>query len=245
MIRLRSVLAVGVAYIGALFIFAPATLIDATLVAGTGGALRLSRAQGTLWQGGGYVEVALPPPGVPLSQPLRWAIHSSDLLYGRLTYEITDDRANRLGRATVSLLGLELRDVVLRLPVEIAHALAPRLAALQLTGLLDLRIERAMWSTQGLNGTARVEWPDAGSRLTRVPRIGSYQFRLAARDGAGELSVQSSRGPLEVDGVGLWNDGAIRSFKGRLRVVEQREQLLPLVRLVAREQSDGQFDITW
>ena len=93
-------------------------------------------------------------------------------------------------------------------------------------------------------GNVTLRWRAAGSALTHLSPLGEYELRL---DGGGTMvhaSLSTLSGPLQLDGKGSWKHGDRVAFLATARVPPQhREQLAPLLRLIAVETGKGVFEL--
>lgn len=238
-----SCVALG-AYVLFLLVLAPATLFDAGLRHSTDGRLRLAQAQGTLWSGSGVLELrsASGPGGI--GKNLSWAWQPRALLHGRLDYAVRLDHATRPFPVRISMHEIELSKVDFSLPASAIGLAAPRIAPLGPSGDMDVHITKFSRLRDGVTVSAVVTWKDASSALTSVAPLGTYQLRL---NGAGQslnATLRTSKGPLQLDGTGAWRGSGPLVLAATARVdAQHRSQLAPLLRLIAVERGDGNFDL--
>lgn len=234
---------VGVAvYAVALLATAPAAWIDAALRDASQGRLRLAEAQGSVWTGGGRIELRDADLTGGIARPVAWRLRPAYLLRGRLHYEVTLGQAARPFPVALSVLQLDVSDADLLLPAAALAFAEPRLVPLELTGDLALRLERLTVSRSAVGGSGTLQWLGAGSALTQVSPLGDYELR-AEDDRAGlRLALRTLRGPLQLDGQGSWAPGSRPQFAGTARVPpEHQQQLSPLLRLIAVDRGGGNF----
>ena len=237
--------AVGlVAYLLALIATAPATLADAGLQRASDGRLRLAEARGTLWSGAGRLEIRDPGGRNGVAEPLAWRVVPGALLRGLLAYEVTLEQTTRHFPVALSLSRIEMANADIRLPAAVLGLGAPALAPLGLTGDVLIRVDRLSITRDGMRGGAILQWRGAGSTLTPVSPLGDYDVRLDGEGTTVRALLSTVSGPLRLDGKGSWTHGDRPAFLATARVPPQhREQLAPLLRLIAVERGAGRFEL--
>lgn len=233
------------AYAAGLVAFAPATLIDARLQRLGEGTLRLAEARGSLWSGAGWLEARDAHGKAGIARRLSWRVLPAALLRGRLVAEVELDQADRRFPVTLSYSRLELGAVQVRLPAAALSLGMPRLAPLRLTGEVLVDVAQLSLSRGSVRGEATLQWREAGSALTPVAPLGDYEVHFKAAGRAVQGALRTLEGPLELEGAGSWSSGAAPSFLVTARVQPQhREQLAPLLRLIAVERGAGRFEVS-
>ena len=231
-------------YVFGLLVTAPATLIDARLAQASSGALRLAQAGGTLWSGTGQIEILDPSRGSGITKGIAWRIRPAYLLRGKLRYDVTLDQAPQHFPVTISLSRIEIADADINLPAAALGLGVPKLAALGLTGDMQLHIARLALGRDSVQGNATLKWHDAGSAFTRVSPLGDYELRLDGDGTTVKASLHTLQGPLQLDGQGSWERGRNPVFQGTARVPPpQQQQLSPLLRMIAVDHGEGRFSL--
>jgi general secretion pathway protein N len=238
-------LAIGVvAYALALIATAPATLIDANLRSASHGRLRLAEARGTLWSGSGRVEIREADGRTGVGRNVVWRVMPESLLRGRLLCPAGLAEAAGRFPVTLSFSRVELANADVSLPAAVLGLAVPRLAPLGLTGEVLIHVGHLSFAGGEMEGNATLRWRAAGSALTPVSPLGEYELRL---DGGGAMvhaALSTLSGPLQLEGKGSWKFGDNAAFLGTARVPPQhREQLAPLLRLIAVENGRGAFEL--
>ena len=232
------------AYALGLIATAPATLIDARLQQASDGGLRLAAASGTLWSGTGLIEIRDANRRAGIAKSIAWRIRPAYLLQGKLLYEITLDHAIQHFPLTISLSRIEVADADINLPAAALSLGVPKLAPLELTGDMLLHIARLAFGRGSVHGNATLQWRGAGSAFTRISPLGDYELRLESEGATVRASLRTLQGPLQLDGQGSWTRGANPAFLGTARIApEQRQQLAPLMRMIALERGEGNFEL--
>lgn len=236
-------LGLGVYALG-LIATAPATLIDARLRAASEGRIRLAEARGTLWSGRGYIELRDLKRQTGIARNIVWRVRPAYLLRGKLRYDVTLGHALKAFPATLSFSRMEVTDAEINLPAAVLSLAEPQLAPLELAGDVQLRVARLSLGRGAIEGSGTLQWRGAGSALAPVLPLGDYELRFKGDGAAVRASLRTLQGPLQVDGQGSWTVGRNPSFLGTARIPPQhRQQLAPLLRLIAVERGDGSFTL--
>jgi len=233
------------AYAAALVALAPATLIDAGLQRAGDGRLRLAEARGSLWSGAGWIEVRDAHGRAGIARRLAWRVLPESLLRGRLVAQIELDQAAKPFPVTLTLTRIEIAGARLHLPAAALGLGMPRLAPLRLSGEVLVDIPQLALEPGRMQGDATLQWRAAGSALTPVSPLGDYEVRFKAAGSAVHAALRTLEGPLQLEGKGTWSNGAAPSFLVIARVPAQhREQLAPLLGLIAVERGAGRFELS-
>jgi general secretion pathway protein N len=229
----------------ALIAFAPATLLDARLAAVTGGRLRLTEAQGSLWAGAGWIEVREANGSAGIAKRLAWRVLPISLLRGELVTDIELDRSGKNFPVSVSLSRLDIADADFNLPAAALGLGMPKLGPFRLTGDVLVKIPHLSVERGRIDGDASLRWRGAGSALTRVAPLGDYEVRFKASGLAVQAVLTTLEGPVRLDGKANWSNGSAPSFLATATVPPQhQDQLAPLFRLVAIERGAGLFELS-
>lgn len=225
-----------------LITLAPASLIDAGLRRASHGTLRLAQAQGTLWSGGGRLEVRDASGQRGVGQDLSWALQPRALLRGQLDYRVGIGHAGGRFPVRISAQGVELSDVDFTLPAAALGVAVPRMAPLGLQGEILVHVARFARTGALVSADAVVTWQDASSALTPVAPLGTYELRVDGTAGVLTTSLRTRSGPLQLAGGGSWQADASPAFSVTARVdAAHHAQLAPLLRLIAVERDNGDF----
>lgn len=240
--RLAS-LGLGIYALG-LVAMAPASLIDSGLQQASKGRLRLADARGTLWSGTGQLEARDWLEQTAIARSVAWRVRPVYFLRGQLRAEVALDQAAKPFPLTLSLSQIEVAEVDLNLPAAALGLGEPKLAPLGLTGDALLRVTRLVLGRDNIEGSAVLQWRGAGSAYTRISPLGDYELRFDAEGGTVRASLRTLQGPLQLSGQGSWTRGSKPAFQGTARIApEQRQQLAPLMRMIAVDRGEGNFDL--
>ena len=236
-------LVLGVYAVG-LVVMAPASLIDSGLEQATQGRLRLTDTRGTLWSGTGQLEMRDRMQRTAVAKSIAWRLLPLYFLRGQLRAEVVLDHAAKPFPVTLSPSQIEVADADISLPAAALGLGEPKLAPLGLTGDVLLHVTRLALGRKAVAGSASLQWRGAGSAFTRVSPLGDYELRLDGEGTSVRASLRTLSGALQLDGQGSWTSGSNPAFLGNARIApEQRQQLAPLMRMIALERSDGSFEL--
>ena len=236
-------LVIGVYALG-LVAMAPASLIDSGLQQATEGRLRLADARGTLWSGAGQLEVRDWLHRTAVARNIVWRVRPLYFLRAQLRAEIVLDQAAQPFPVTLSLSQIVVANADISLPASALGLGEPKLAPLGLTGDVQLHVARLALGREAIEGNATLHWRGAGSAFTQVSPLGDYELRFEAKDASVRASLRTLQGPLQLDGQGSWSMGSKPAFLGTARIApEARQQLAPLLRMIAVERGEGNFEL--
>lgn len=221
---------------------APASLIDANLRSQTQGRLGLVEARGTLWSGTGQLELRDANRRNAMAKHITWRMRPAYLLQGQLRYEVGLDHAPKRFAVAILPSRIEIPQAEINLPAAALALAVPKLAPLELTGELTLRVARLGIDRGAPRGNATLQWRAAGSALSPVAPLGDYELHLEGDGSVLRASLRTLQGPLQLAGQGSWSSGRNPEFTGTAQVPPQhQQQLSPLLRLIAIERGAGSF----
>lgn len=223
---------------------APASLIDAGLQQSTEGRVRLADARGTLWSGTGQIELRDRTQRTAVAKGIGWRVLPLYLMRGQLRVGVVLDQAAKQFPVTISPSQIEMVDADINLPAAALGLGEPKLAPLGLTGEVLVHVARLALRRNTIEGSATLQWLGAGSAFTRVSPLGDYELHFEGAGATVRASLRTLQGPLQLDGQGSWARGGNPAFRGTARIApEQRQQLAPLMRMIAVERSEGNFEL--
>jgi general secretion pathway protein N len=232
------------AYALGLLVMAPASLVDAGLERATEGRLRLTEPRGTLWSGAGQLEMRDRMQKTAVAKSIVWRLLPLYIFRGQIRCEVVLDQAAKPFPVTVSASRIELTDADINLPAAALGLAEPKLAPLGLTGDVLLHVTQLSLGRNAMAGNAILQWRGAGSAYTRVSPLGDYELRLEAEGTTVRAGLRTLQGALQLDGKGSWTSGARPAFLGNARIApEHKQQLAPLMRMIAMERRDGSFEL--
>lgn len=234
------VVAIAAAAIAA---FAPATLADARLASLSGGALRVSDAQGTLWHGRGD----LTSPQGRWRIPVEWVLRPRALLDGVAALELRMAEHAPYGVRGRFELGehrVVADDVFVRAPGAAVAVLAGG-SELDAGGDIELRSNAVSLAAAGSSGSVDAQWRNARIAIAGRPfaDLGTLTSRLSARGEALVGKVSGDGGTLDVNGdVSI---GATRVM-GDLRLRPEAQapaDLVKALRQLGPADASGAFEL--
>jgi general secretion pathway protein N len=244
-VRRRVLLAIGLAlYVLALTASVPATFVDTMLQRLSDGRVRLAAGRGTLWSGAGQIELIDGSRQAGIATPLAWRFAATSLLRGILICELKLAETASFP-VRISLSGIDVENADIALPASALGAGVRSLAVLRPTGDLLLHVRHLSLANTSVRGSVIVEWRNAGSALSRVSPLGSYELRVDANGVAAHGVLRTTlHGPLELSGQGSWQKGQAPRIAVTAHVMPESEaQLAPLLRLIAIEKRKGDFEL--
>jgi general secretion pathway protein N len=241
----RHLIAIGLSvYAVAVIATAPATLVDSGLRHASQDRLRLAEAQGTLWSGSGQIEFRDPGGRTGVSKNFAWRFLAESLLRGRLVCEVELDQSAKRFPVTISLSRIEIANAEISLPAAVLGLGVPKLAPLGLTGEVLLHVASLAIERKEMQGNATLQWRDAGSVLTPISPLGDFELRLDGEGATVHAYLRTIQGPLRLEGKGSWANGDHPVFLATARVPARHQlQLAPLLRLIAVERGEGNFEL--
>jgi general secretion pathway protein N len=235
-------LALSFAYLAML----PATWFDAVLQRTSQGTLALTGTKGTLWRGEGALQALLPSGEVVTLAPVAWNVALAELLTLRLHLTMQSVQSGRpVLDATLRPGETRIHEARLELPAALLGVLSPTLRAAALSGQLALQVSDIRIDSGHAAGKAKAMWLTAGSGLSRVRPLGSYQLDLDGQGGGLDFRLSSLSGPLFLGGSGHWRPGKKADYQITATPSEsKRQDLVPLLRMLGRETSPGTYLLT-
>ena len=231
-------------YALALVATAPATLLDAGLQRASDGRLRLAEARGSLWSGTGQLEIRDARGRSGVARRIAWRVRPGLLPLARIGYEVELDPAPRPFALTISWSRIEIANAEISLPAAALGLGLPKLAPLELTGDMQLRIASLSIGRDATRGSATLRWNAAGSALSPVSPLGDYELRLEGEGAVVRITLLTLNGPLQLDGQGAWASGRQPAFHATAQVPPDFQQrLAPFLRLIAVERGAGRFEL--
>ncbi len=230
------------AFLAALLIMLPATLLDAMLDARSAGRLRIAEARGTVWSGSGRLELRARDVGAAFGLDLRWRWQPSAGSPARFAL----DSGPASGAATAILelttSGIEVTNLDFDSPAAALALLVPALRPLQLAGELRIASPKLQVAGSSISGTGTVGWVNAGSALTPVWPLGTYSADVVANGNAARVALRTVNGPLRLDGNAAWGADASATWQFNAALpADYRTRLDPLLKLVGEARGDGNY----
>lgn len=224
----------------------PATWVDSLLRDQTRASLAMTGTSGTLWRGEGTLQAILPSGEAVTLAPVSWNIAPWELLKLRLHVVMrATQTGNPLLDVTLAPGATHVHEARLELPAALLGVVSPTLRAAALSGQLALQASDVRLEQDRATGKARVMWLFAGSELSSVRPLGSYQLDVEGQDGGLGLRLTTMAGVLNLTGSGRVQAGRDPDFRIMAVPIEaKRQELAPMLRMLGREVSPGAYQLT-
>ena len=166
------------------------------------------------------------------------------MLRARLRYDVELGRGAQSFPLIISRTRVELANVDIDLPADALSLGLPRLAPLELSGELNLKIASLSIGRGTARGDAELQWRTAGSGFSPVWPLGDYELRWDGQGRNGRVTLRTLKGPLRLRGQGSWSVGHAPVFAATAEASpEIRQQIAPLLRMIAVERGTGHFEL--
>lgn len=217
----------------------PAALLRLGAGAASARQLVLEQPTGGLWSGS--AGLSWQAPGRPAYALGRWQ-WSFTLSGGLPAWRLQPLDGPWSGHGTLrpGFGEVELRELELE---GNASALPPGLGAVDMIhpgGRVALRSPRLHVAGGRASGQGSLAWRDASSALVALAPLGSWHADWKLKDSAGDYTVVTERGPLEVDAHGrIGADGHVSVQARAWSDPGSARMLLPLLQLIGPPAADG------
>lgn len=200
----RAIALFAVAFMAALIVIAPASLLAKIVEGNSNGKVVLANAAGTVWQGSATPAIRQHAGNLLALDKLHWDIAVLPLFTGKIIAQFRWDNTEQMQpmMAAISLGQVEFRNAVIPLQAGILGELAPMLQPVQLSGQMLIKSEQFTFSKSGISGNAIADWLNAGSVLSAVSPLGSYRINLTGAGERLEISLMTLSGTLLLEGTG-------------------------------------------
>jgi hypothetical protein len=193
-----------IAFVVALLIWMPASLVGSVVARSTNGKFVLANTTGTLWKGSAKPAIRQRSNTFVALERVHWDIEILPIFTGKLLIRFNWDNVETVLPMTAKLSydQVELRNVIIPVEAGVLGEFSPYLQPLKLTGQIKISSDAFIYSKAGLVGSAMADWTNAGMVLSSVNPLGSYQIELT---GAGEkldLTLVTLSGVLLLEGQG-------------------------------------------
>ena len=233
----------------ALVAFAPAPWLAAAVQRASGGRVLLADAQGSVWRGDAVLVLAAGPGGRdaqalpgrlawtlqprPFPLALRLSLQQDCCLptgavvtlrpgWGQVQVTVAAAQAGA-GGGTGSGAGADAAMPLARWPAAWLVGLGTPWNTLQPGGAVHLSAQdlTLTWAQSRfvMAGSATLELRDFSSRLSTLPRLGSYRLQVSAdpaRSGTAQVRLETLDGALQLQGEGSWSASGLR-LRGEAR----------------------------
>jgi general secretion pathway protein N len=224
----------------------PATWIDALLQRETRGSFGMTGTSGSLWRGEGSLQALLPDGEAVTLAPVSWNVAAGELLALRLHVTLRSSQSgNPILDFSLAPGEARIHEAKLGVPASLLGVLSPTLRAAALSGQLIVQANDMRIGDGQAAGNAHVLWSSAGSELSRVRPLGSYQLDLNGQAGGLDFRLTTLGGDLNLSGSGRLQPGKAAVYQITAVPVEaKRQDLAPLLRMLGREVSPGTYQLS-
>jgi len=172
----------------------------------TQGTVRLDPIAGSLWNGNGRLVIYYPPTKPHDFGKTEWSINPFWLLAGRVQLSLQANHQDRRIKTTLGVAGnsFMLRDTEAEFSAPFAAQLYSPLSLISPQGKVRISAEGLTFSPDKVEGTAAMEWLNAGSSLSSVQPLGDYRLDITGAEKNANLKLTTLRGDLEFTGQGQW-----------------------------------------
>lgn len=213
-----------VAFVLALFAMAPATLLSGVVESASSGRLTLANASGTVWLGNATPAIRRKEGSLLALGKLHWDVALLSFFTGKISTGLRWEGIEQAQPMVVILSygQVEARNAVIPLPAVVLGELSPLLQPAQLTGNILIKSEQFAYSGNGINGNAIADWMNAGSVLSAVNPLGSYQVSIAGRGRQLDVLLMTVSGALLLEGNGSYAPETGLKFQATARASSER-----------------------
>ena len=232
------------AYLAALFILAPASMLDELVRHYSQDRLVMANASGTIWKGTAIPALRTPDGHLITTRPLRWDVDFLSLLGGKIQARLQWEDLPPAFATGVLFSGgqAELSHALIPLPARLLNEVSPILKPAEFRGQLAIQSDHLVFSTRGMEGGAIVDWQHAGSALSSIDPLGNYRLSLIGADNIVSIDLSTPSGMLVLDGKGRWSASGGLEFQGQAHASSgNQERLNELLHHLGPEQSPGVF----
>jgi general secretion pathway protein N len=211
------------------------------------GAIELSDAQGTLWNGRAHAIVAAGGPAATLDT-VRWRFLPARLASARLAFALDASGPGLEGHAEVERGpgAFGARDVHARADAAALAAFVPLAAGWGPEGSITLAAPALAWDGHVAHGAALLEWRDAALAIAAVRPLGSYRLEARSDGGPARITLATLDGTLRLAGTGTFTPPGALAFAGDARAEGPSAAALePLLDLIGPRRADGARTLAW
>ena len=208
----------------------------------TQGTVRLDPIAGSLWAGNGRLVIYYPPTTPHEFGQTEWRINPLWLFAGRVQLSLQANHQDRqikttLGAARNSFM---LKDTEAEVPAAFVAQIYTPLSLINPQGKVRISAEDLTLSPDKVEGTAALEWLNAGSSLSSVQPLGDYRLDVVGAEKNANLKLTTLRGDLEFAGQGQWQlDTGLAQINGSAIPRARAGELESLLNMIGPDQGGG------
>ncbi|MCR4347281.1 MAG: type II secretion system protein N [Sulfuricaulis sp.] len=208
----------------------------------TQGAVRLDPIAGSLWGGNGRLVIYYPTTTPHDFGQAEWGINPLWLLTGRVQLSLQTSNQDRQIKTTIGIArnSFTLKDTDIALPASFVAQLYAPLSLISPQGKVRISAEGLTLSPDRVEGTATLEWLNAGSSLSNVQPLGDYRLDITGAEMNANLKLTTLRGDLEFTGQGQWQPqtGQVQ-ITGSATPRARADELDSLLKMIGTDQGGG------
>lgn len=207
------------------------------------GTFVLTQTTGTLWSGQGQLSVSYKRNRPVNIGYVDWNIGSLWLITGRLvaTLGLSGETLRAHSQITISPSTIKIKDLRASIQAENLGSYYSPASLISPTGQITISSKELAIGDGGISGNAEGQWHDAGSSLSSVKPLGSYNLTITGKGENAQITLESgSKSALRLTGKGNWAlvNGVI-NFNGTAAPVNKKSELEPLLTLIGRDVGSG------
>ena len=232
-------------YIILLIVYAPASLVPWVLDKSGVTEFSLRNTSGSLWKGSGQLVSLISKNKAYRITQVDWNISAGSLLLARLKAKMSFSDDALMGKAVLSLRpgGLLIENMKLGLPASTIAQFYKPVALVSPSGNVTINSNMLEISKGSIAGSAKAQWHDAGSRMSSVNPLGSYELNIISskKGDIASINIKTLSGALNTTASGSWNlaKSGVLSLNGHIQPTSNKAELEPLLRLIGRDLGGG------
>ena len=187
----RSIAFFLAAFIPALLVTAPATLLSRVVESASNGRVVLANASGTIWQGSATPAIRRKDENLFALGQMHWDVSLLSFFTGKISADLRWEGVEQEPPTAVvfSYGQIEVFHASFPLPAAVLGELSPLLQPVQLSGNILIKSDQFSYSGNGIHGKAVADWTNAGSVISAGYPLGNYQFSMAGNGRHLEVSL--------------------------------------------------------
>ena len=234
-------------YITFLIINLPAEWLAWGINKYSSGSITLTQAGGTFWQGRGSLSVSQNRTSPVNIGRIEWNMRSFWLLIGQvdITLDLSGDGLHGRSQLIVSPGQLKLNGLRFSIDATKLGAYYSPASLVSPLGQVNISAEAVSINDKGIQGLIEVKWKDAGSALSAVKPLGSYNLTITGSGKNAKIALSSnSDSSLKFAGNGNWAlvNGLI-NFNGTATPAKNKSELEPLLSIMGRDLGGGKRSV--
>ncbi|MBE9516034.1 MAG: type II secretion system protein N [Proteobacteria bacterium] len=241
----RYIILGAVFYLTLLVAYAPASILSWAIEKSGIREIGLRNTSGSLWNGSGQLVSLSGKNKAYILTKLDWDISLGNLFLGKLKTYINFSDDALMGKATVALGfgSINIENLKLGLPASTISQFYKPAALMSPSGNITINSKKLELTRDSISGKAKLQWHDAGSRLSSVRPLGDYELLITSnKEGSkANIRIKTLAGALNATANGAWDiakTGAL-TLNGHVTPVSNKAELEPLLRLLGRDMGGG------